>query len=202
MKQLSPIDILITLQWQTRFWFVLFVLSVFGFSWERTRLISSLTNDSEILVMSADTFYLPKSVDFESASELHASQVATALETLFNRNPKGLDHPNRLKRLFERSQQQDVLSDVAEESRALAAKQIHQKVEVGEIQLLQTDSRSILASVKGQLIRNGIFDGESFVEVRELEARFTFTRNPDMRSNGGFPTIVTDFEITITPSSS
>ncbi|MCB1095909.1 MAG: hypothetical protein KDN22_10075 [Verrucomicrobiae bacterium] len=199
MKRQSPIDILITRQRQTWFWFVLFLLSTAGFAYERSRLVASLTEGTQFVIMDDDTFYLPKSVDFESASELHASQVTLAMETLFDRNPRGLDNPQRLKRLFNRAASSEALAMVSQEAEGFSAKEIHQKVEAGNIQLLQVSDESVLATAEGQLIRNGIFDEESFVEVLRIKARFTFARNPDMLTNGGFPTVVTEFEFTTAP---
>lgn len=100
MKRQSPIDILVTRHRQTWFWFLRFLLSVAGFAWERSRLMAAFSQRTQFVVMDDDTFYLPKSVDFESASQIHASQVSLAMETLFNRNPKGLDNPRRVKRLL------------------------------------------------------------------------------------------------------
>ena len=200
MKRQGPLDILITRQRQTWFWFLLFLLSIAGFAFERARLIASLTEETHFVIMDDDTFYLPKSVDFESASEIHASQVTLAMETLFNRNPKGLDNPNRVKRLFDKSTGHDAFALVAQQAEEFAAKEIHQKVEAGNIQLLQVSDDSVLATAKGQLIRNGIFDGEAFIEVFKVKARLTFARNPSMLNNGGFPTVVTEFEVSIVPS--
>ena len=81
-----------------------------------------------------------------------------------------------------------------------SGRQLHQKVETGDIQLLQVDADSVLATARGQLIRNGIFDDEPFSEVVPVNVRFTFTRNPDMLGNGAFPTVVTLFELETPPS--
>ncbi len=197
----SPIDILITRNRQTQFWFLLFLLSIIGFTWERSRLTAALNQDMRFVVMDENSFYLPRSMDFESAIDLHTGQVTIALETLFNRNPKSIDNPNRLQRLFSRKSMKKANKLISEEAQSFTLKQIHQKVEIGDIKLLQTTDETVMATAEGQLIRNGIFDGEGFTEVHRLNARLQFTRNDNLLINGGFPTIVTSFEISTTPSS-
>ena len=197
MKQLSPIDILVTRQRQTWFWFVLFLTAVVGFVWERQRLVALLASGPRFVIVDDNAFYLPKSLDFASATDLHVSQVTLAMETLLDRNPAGLDHPERLSRLFSRTATGKARRLSADEGALFSGRKLHQKVETGDIQLLQVDADSVLATARGQLIRNGVFDGEPFAEVLAVNARFTFARNPDMLLNGAFPTVVTHFELEI-----
>ncbi|MCB1095334.1 MAG: hypothetical protein KDN22_07110 [Verrucomicrobiae bacterium] len=196
---LSPVDILVNRDRQSRFWFVLFLVATAVFIWQINRLTEGLNRGMRFVIMSDDSYYLPKSVDFQSAKEVHAAQVTLAMETLFDRNPKGLDNPQRLKRLFDKASGAKAQSQAGDESAEFVAKSIHQKVETGSIQLLQINEDSVLASAEGQLIRTGIFDGDPFTEALAVEARFTFARNPDMLTNGGFPTVVTAFDISTSP---
>jgi hypothetical protein len=84
----------------------------------------------------------------------------------------------------------------AEEFRA---KEIHQKVELAEINLVQVKDESVHATFVGQLIRSGIFGGKPIVEVLSVKGRLSFVRNPNMIANGAFPTVVRDFEVETQP---
>lgn len=198
----SPLDILLTRQRQTQFWFALFLLTLLVSLWDRSRLMAAFTQDTRYVIMDETAFYLPRTLDFPSAVDLHSSQVVLAMEALFDRNPRTLDHPERLKRLFSKDAAKQVARTQRAEANAFAAKQIHQKVEIGAINLLETTDQAVIATAEGQLIRNGIFDGQGFTEVHAVRARFTFTRNDQLVFNGGFPTIVTQLETDITPQKS
>jgi hypothetical protein len=77
----------------------------------------------------------------------------------------------------------------------LKAKQIHQKVEVFRVDVLQTRSDQVLVEASGQLIRIGLFNGEPFTESEKFRARFTLLRNPNLTSNGRFPLAVWKFDL-------
>lgn len=196
----SAVDILIARDRQTLVWFILFLISITGFAYERSRLVAHLTAKEQFIIMDESTYYLPKSVDFTAASDLHVAQVTLAMETLFDRSPNSPDHINRLKRLFSREAVKKAHTFFAQEANLFSAKHIHQKVEIGEIKLLETTDQLVIATAHGQLIRNGVFDGEGFTEAFAITVRCQFTRNRDLLINGGFPTILVAFNIeSLTP---
>ena len=86
-------------------------------------------------------------------------------------------------------------SDLTQEFRE---KNIHQKVEVFEIKILQTRSEQIIAQVNGQLIRTGNFEGKAFIEDPEFSLTLVMHRNPNMLINKRFPLAVLSFEESVT----
>tara|TARA_R110002049_G_scaffold264075_6_gene440198 strand:+ start:97 stop:714 length:618 start_codon:yes stop_codon:yes gene_type:complete len=195
----SAIDIFVNKDRQAWFWLCLFLFSIAFFSFERSRIIRSLKTEQQFVVLDGNTFYLPKSVDFESAKDVHVAQVALAMESLFDRNPNGVDNPKRLARLFDRQSHSKVLQLVQSESDQFQSKEIHQKVEIAGTDILETSEETVLASATGQLIRSGIFAGNQFTEVLDVRATFTFIHNKDILSNGAFPTVVVEFAFEATP---
>ena len=73
------------------------------------------------------------------------------------------------------------------------AKQIHQKVEISQLNILETRGDFTLIEVKGQLVRTGAFKEKPFVESLPFRLALKMKRNPDMTKNNRFPTAVTDF---------
>ena len=59
---------------------------------------------------------------------------------------------------------------------------------------------SVLTGVEGQLVRSGVFRGKAFTEALDVQAQFKFILNPDMTTNGRFPTVAIAFDHTITPT--
>lgn len=158
-------------------------------------LATNIGNKPQILLMDDKTYYLPKSLDFTDAKDLHVSQAGLLMESLFDRGPNGLDHPERLKRLCEKNAYQNAMKHIQEEAEAFEAKKIHQKFELRSVQLLQAEDNTVLVSIDGQLIRSGAFDGEGFQEALLVKARLLFVRNPSVVINGAFPTLLRTLQI-------
>lgn len=193
--QRSLIEIFADRTKAARLWFVLFVIACIGFGIERVRLADSLGRKPQFIIMDGTSYYIPRALDFTEARDLHVAQIHSAAECLFDRGPGGLDHQERLKRLFDKPSYQQAVRTVQEEAAEFEAKEIHQKIEIAGSKLLQVRDESVLATFEGQLIRSGIFEGKPFVEVLIVTGRFTFSRNPNIVVNGAYPTIVRAFEI-------
>ena len=83
-------------------WCGLFLTAVIGFPLERAYLVEKLTSEEHLrfLVIDETCFFLPKSLSFEEAQDLHFDQAQLACETLLNRSPGGIDNSKRLEHLF------------------------------------------------------------------------------------------------------
>jgi len=154
----------------------------------------------DVLVVDEGGYYKGKLEDFHQATTLHEEQTEIAALCLFQRSPKKLDYEDRLKQLFATdaySKAQEMISaDMAE----FRTKSLHQKVEIREVITLPVRGKGVLSSLKGQLLRTGMFEGKVFSETLKLELNLQFVRNPNMAMNGAYPSIVTDFDVITTPT--
>ena len=201
MKRAQAIDLFIHKDKVALFWFLIALIVSVGFWWERQRLVKSLMAKPQFFVMDANhTYYLPAAMDFGSAKEIHAAQTRLAMEALFNRSPSGTDSPERLRRILGKDAYQKAKNAIAGEAEEFEDKKIHQKVELGPIQVLQVRDESVLTGVEGQLVRSGVFRGKAFTEALDVKAQFKFILNPDMTTNGRFPTVAIAFDFTTNPS--
>lgn len=165
------------------------------------RLAARIGAKPQILLMDASTYYLPKSLDFEEAKELHVSQANLVMESLMNRAAEGLDNPERLKRICEKSAYREAIALIQQDADAFQAKKMHQKVEIRAVQILQAEDDTILVAVDAQLIRVGVFGDAPFQEALAVKARLQFVRNPSVVQNGSFPTLLRSFKIETAPIS-
>jgi hypothetical protein len=195
MKRKSAVDLFIHKDRVAMLWLIIAMVVTAGFWWERQRLVRELASKPQFFVMDANnTYYLPVAMEFEQAKDVHAAQTRLAMEALFDRGPSGADNPERLKRIFGRDAHKDAMASIENEAKEFKAKEIHQKIELGAIQVLQVRDNSVLTGVEGQLIRSGYFRGRPFTQVLEVRAQFKFILNDDMRHNGRFPTVAVAFE--------
>lgn len=152
-----------------------------------------------VIIDQTGTLVVSQEQDFESAKALHVSQAELAVQTMFGRNPGGLDSEERLKRLFDRPSFEKFRQIVQAQTPEFEAKNLHQKAEIAETKILKLQDRSVRVAVYGQLIRTGYFDGQPFSEALAMKVTLLFTHNPSFIQSGRFPTVVRDFDIHTEP---
>lgn len=177
------------------FWFGFAMLVLVGAAVDRYFLVQSFKQRERVIVIDpAGTFYVSPLLKFEDAKELHIEQSTLATTAFLERNPKGFDNEDLLKKMFLKQAYQKALAYQAAEEPEFKSKQLHQKVEISGVNILNTREDFVLTQVNGQLIRAGIFEGRPFTEAIPFKLLLRLQRNPDMVLNGRFPTAVNDFK--------
>jgi hypothetical protein len=182
--------------WAARMWFAVAMCSLFAALVEPYMVIAAYRTKERVVILDeAGTFHVSPLLNFEDATQLHTSQAILACIALFQKNPAGYDYPDLLEKMY--------LPDALEKAKGLrsaqaaefSAKQIHQKVEIQKIDILQTRNDLVLVEVTGQLPRVGVFNGQPFPEAPSFKVRFTLVRNPNLTANGRFPLAVWKFDL-------
>lgn len=177
------------------FWFGFAMLVLVGAAVDRYFLVQSFKQRERVVVIDpANTFYVSPLLKFEEAKELHVEQSTLAATAFLERNPNGFDNLELLKQMFLKQAFQKASAYQAAEEPEFKSKQLHQKVEIGGINILNTREDFVLAQVTGQLIRDGVFEDKSFTEAIPFKLSLRLQRNPNMVQNGRFPTAVNDFK--------
>jgi len=176
-------------------WFVIAALAVGVAIAEPFYLIERFKKRERVVIVDpSGTFFVSPVLDFEEARELHAQQATLATVAFLERSPQGFDHPDLLRQMFLKDAADKAQRQRGSDDGEFKAKQLHQKVEVAQIDVLQTREDFVLTQVTGQIIRAGIFEDKSFTEAIPFRLAFKLVRNPDMTKNGRFPTAVRDFK--------
>jgi hypothetical protein len=177
------------------FWF-LFAMAILLFAAvDRFYLVQSYKQRERIVVIDpSNTYYVSPILKFEEAKELHAQQSELAAIAFLERNPKTFDNEDLLKEMFLKTAFAKAQTEFRSEDAEFKAKELHQKVEIARIDILNTRADEVLTQITGQLIRNGIFDGKAFTEAVPFRLTLKLLRNPNMILNGRFPTVVSDFK--------
>ena len=180
------------------FWFFFTVAVLLLSAMDRYHIVSQFKQRERVVIIDpAGTYYLSPLLQFQEAKELHVQQAELATLAFLERNPKEFDNPDLLKLVFLKSAFNKAQDERISESVEFRAKQLHQKVEIGRIDILATRENEVLAAVTGQLIRSGIFQDRAFTEAFPFTLRLRLIRNPNMAMNGRFPTAVGDFKYEI-----
>jgi len=180
-------------------WFFVAVAVTVLAAIDRYHLVQHFKQRERVVIIDpSQTYYLSPLLQFQEAKELHAQQAELATFAFLERNPKDFDHPDLLKQVFLKPAFNKAQDQRTREAVEFRAKQLHQKAEIGRIDILATRENEVLASVSGQLIRAGIFQEKAFTEAFPFTLRLRLIRNPNMALNGRYPTAVGDFKYEIT----
>ena len=182
--------------WAARMWFSIAVLAVAAAFIQPFFIISAFRTKERVVILDeTGTFHISPLLNFEDATKLQTSQTLLACIALFEQNPAGFDYPELLQKMFLPDALAEAKAIQTQQADELKAKQIHQKVEVQRVDVLQTRNDEVLVEATGQLIRLGLFNDAPFSEAVKFRARFTLLRNPNLTTNGRFPLAVWKFQV-------
>lgn len=174
-----------------RFWFaVSFVLMLISVIQPIVIFNISRTREKVIVMDEAGVFHTAPVKGLEESGKLHGYISALAADAFLNRSPAGSDNNELLKQLYIDPAYSHALKIIDGESSEFRRRNIHQKAEISEINTIQTDSDKIISQVKGQIVRTGVFSGQTFSESYLFEIVLTLVRNPNLSTNGRLPLAV------------
>jgi hypothetical protein len=180
------------------FWFFVAVAVTVLAAFDRYHLIGQFKQRERVVIIDpSQTYYISPLLQFQEAKDLHIQQAGLATTAFLERNPKDFDHADLLKQMFLKSALQKAQDQHTREAVEFRSKQLHQKPEIGRIDILATRENEVLATVSGQVIRIGIFQEKAFTEAFNFKLSLRLLRNPNMAVNGRFPTAVGDFKYEI-----
>jgi hypothetical protein len=188
-----------------RFWMGLAVLAIAFAVLSPYLTIRAMKQKEKVVILDpGGTLLYAPLLGFEEAGNLHAYHARLACLALLQRNPIGPDLPDLLKRLYlEEPARKKAAAIYRAQNPEFKEKQIHQKVEVTKIDILDTHKindasgqsyETVSVRAGGNLIRTGTLNGMEFREPVKFEVEFLFIRNPDLLGNGRLPLIVQDFK--------
>lgn len=197
-KRFDPTRLLVLRDRLPWFWFAFTVAVLTLSAIDRYHLVSQFKQRERVVIIDpAGTYYLSPLLQFSEAKDLHVQQAELATMAFLERNPKDFDNADLLKLLFLKPALGKAQDERVRESVEFRAKQLHQKAEIGRIEILATRDNEVLAAITGQIIRSGIFQEKAFTEAFPFTLRLRLVRNPNMALNGRFPTAVGDFKYEI-----
>lgn len=171
-----------------RFWFgVSFVLAIICVI--QPYMIMSLNKIQEKIVIMDETnmFHVAPVTGMTDAKKLHFYIATLAAKSLFDRSPAGVDNPVMLEQIYIEPSLGYARKIIEEESNEFTVKSMHQKAEIGEINILQTDDNRVLMQVRGQLVRTGTYKNQMFTDSLSFDIGLTLFRNTRLTSNGRLP---------------
>lgn len=193
-----------------RFWMVLAIIATaFAVAAPYLTVQAMKQKEKAVILDPGGTLIYAPLLGFEEAGNLHAYHVRLACLALLQRNPVGPDLSDLLKRVYlEDPARKKAAALYKAQNPEFKEKQIHQKVEVTKIDILDTRKikdgagqsyEAVSVRAEGNLVRTGTLKGMEFREPVKFQIEFLFIRNPDLLGNGRLPLVVQDFTYTESP---
>lgn len=193
-----------------RFWMVLaLIAAAFAIAAPYLTVQAMKQKEKVVILDPGGTLIYAPLLGFEEAGNLHAYHVRLACLALLQRNPVGPDLSDLLKRIYlEDPARKKAAAIYKAQNPEFKEKQIHQKVEVTKIDILDTRKmkdgsgqsyEAVSVRAEGNLVRTGTLKGLEFREPVKFQIEFLFIRNPDLLGNGRLPLVVQDFTYTEKP---
>jgi len=187
----SPVKIFSNNLLAARFWFLIsFVLLIISVVQPILLFKVSRIREKVVVMDEAGVFHIAPVTGLDDAEKLHAYVSTLAADALLNRSPAGPDNRELLKQLYVEPAHSYALKIIEGETAEFTKKNIHQKAEISEISTIGTANGRIISHVKGQIVRTGVFGGQTFSESYLFETVLTLVRNPNLSTNGRLPLAV------------
>lgn len=198
----TPLQSIRTKKQDLRFWQVISLIQTFLFAGILIYQSTAKDEKSAVLIVGDSSYSMGKLQDFADANTLHMEQAEIATLCLLQRSPLHADLRKRLDLLYAKEAHKKALKMFQSEGAEFQLKGFHQKVEISDTQILRARGNKVLALARGQLLRTGVFEGKLINETLSFELQMDFVANPDISTNGYYPSLVTNFELTTFPPKS
>ena len=196
----NAVDVITNNAIAARFWMIIAIALAITASIAPYFTIQAMKQKEKVVILdpSGSLIYSPL-LGFEEAGQLNAYHVRLACLSFLQRNPRGLDLPELYEKVFiepARSYGKRLINSTANE---FSQKQIHQKVELTTIKILETkkinDSsgktyETVVVQALGNLVRTGIVNDLEFREPASFQMELVLIRNQNLIQGGMLPLVV------------
>lgn len=188
----NVVDLFIVKDRTAIFWFTMACASIFCSAIYVKTVIAAVQKKPQYVIMDGTgVYYLAPSVELEGATELHIAQTRLAMETIYNRTPRGLVFKSRVDRLFTPEGVEKVNAEFKAEASRFSDEQRTQTVDVYEeprVIKVMPSIGQLVTEAKGRITRSGTFKGQKKTEILYVTNRFVWKMNARMAHNQLFPT--------------
>jgi hypothetical protein len=157
-------------------------------------IVTAMIRPEKVALMDGtESLIISPLVPVEESNEILETLSLWAAKSFLDRGPQGFDAPETLQRVFlpEAAKKAEAeFNTVAEE---FSKKNIHQKLEIGRIDLQRLDEGVVMSRVIGQILTQAQIGDEQLSEPRPVTLRLKLVRNPYLGRNKRYPFAVADY---------
>jgi len=157
-------------------------------------IVTAMIRPEKVALMDGtESLIIAPLVPVEESNEILETLTLWAAKSFLDRGPQGFDAPETLQRVFlpdAAKKAEAEFNTVAEE---FSKKNIHQKLEIGRIDLQRLDEGVVMSRVVGQILTQAQIGDEQVSEPRPVTLSLKLVRNPYLGRNKRYPFAVADY---------
>lgn len=132
-------------------------------------------------------------VPVEESNELLETLSLWAAKSFLDRGPQGFDAPETLQRVFLPDAARKAEMEFHTAAEEFLKKNIHQKFEIGRIDLQRLNQGVVMSHVIGQVLTQAQIGDEQVCEPQPVTLNLKLVRNPYLGRNKRYPFAVADY---------
>ncbi|MBV8140647.1 MAG: hypothetical protein JOZ60_01210, partial [Verrucomicrobia bacterium] len=145
------------------------------------------------LVDGTESLIIASLVPLEESNEILETLSLWAAKSFLDRGPQGFDAPETLQRVFLPDAAKKAEADFGKVAAEFSKKNIHQKFEIGRIDLQRLDRGVIMSRVIGQVLTQAQVGDQQVSEPQAVTLNLKLVRNPYLGRNKRYPFAVADY---------
>jgi hypothetical protein len=156
-------------------------------------LVSAMMRPEKVALMDGtESLIISPLVPLEESNEILETLSLWAAKSFLDRGPQGFDAPETLQRVFLPDAAKKAEADFNRLAGEFSKKNIHQKFEIGRIDLQRLDQGVIMSRVIGQVLTQAQIGDEQLNEPQPLTLNLKLVRNPYLGRNKRYPFAVAE----------
>ncbi|MBV8377040.1 MAG: hypothetical protein JO279_08550 [Verrucomicrobia bacterium] len=152
-----------------------------------------VTPEKVALVDGTESLIIASLVPLEESNEILETLSLWAAKSFLDRGPQGFDAPETLQRVFLPDAAKKAEADFGKVAAEFSKKNIHQKFEIGRIDLQRLDRGVIMSRVIGQVLTQAQVGDQQVSEPQAVTLNLKLVRNPYLGRNKRYPFAVADY---------
>jgi hypothetical protein len=157
-------------------------------------IITAMKRPEKVALMDGtESLIIAPLVSLEESNEILETLALWAAKSFLDRGPQGFDMPETLERVYLPEAAKKAHLEFEAAAAEFSKKNIHQKLEVGRIEIQRLGGGVVMARVVGQILTQARIGDEQVNEPQSVSLNLKLVRNPYLGRNKRYPFAVTDY---------
>jgi hypothetical protein len=157
-------------------------------------LVAAMMRPEKVALMDGtESLIVAPLVPLEESNEILETLSLWAAKSFLDRGPQGFDAPETLQRVFLPDAAKKAEAEFSRAAAEFSKKSIHQKFEIGRIDLQRLEQGVVMSRVIGQVLTQAQIGDEQLSEPQAITLNLKLVRNPYLGRNKRYPFAVADY---------
>jgi hypothetical protein len=157
-------------------------------------IVTAMVRPEKVALMDGtESLIISSLVPLEESNEILETLSFWAAKSFLDRGPQGFDAPETLQRVFLPDAAKKAEAEFGKVAAEFSKKNIHQKFEIGRIDLQRLDQGIVMSRVIGQVLTQAQVGDEQVSEPQAVTLNLKLVRNPYLGRNKRYPFAVVDY---------